>query len=722
MATAISFRHGNTQEHNNFTAGVLAEITVDTTEKTLYVHSGDGTKGTPLAKGDLTNVDSTIFTNRFGLLKDNLLNFNGKDYSTDIESLGTDIAKYLGLVTKDELIGDGFAKSDMSNVDTVDLATGAGTLNKHKGKNLAYSDLSNLSSNAIENNHILKDDLSNITETGTSFIQNSIDLSPYDTITDVNNKISSVNNNFANYQLKSEKSIDIPSFNDNDHYPTSKAVSNYVDNVLTENVARIDLSNIISWDMATASTTTYKYSVQILGVGTGYEQGDVIKTGITYKDPNDPSITDEVELIVLSVASGTIISVKTDPNLADKQLDPEYTFTDEDPVSSSKHGTGASFKITTTVNGEAGNLLTRTEASETYASKSLESTVSTHTSNSTIHVTAANKTTWNNKQNAITLSNKLSSDLVDDIDKTNKFVTDTDKENWNNKVNQTDATSKIYATDNTGAQTTLSYTDSNTASTVVMRNASSQINIAQTPTANNHAASKKYVDDNTNNKVIKNADITGATHTKITYDSKGLVTSGADLEASDIPNLTLSKITDVTATATELNKLKDLTTTKTELDYVHGVTSAIQNQLNNKQELLGGGTANTVLTNSGTKGIVNETALATVAISGSYNDLSDKPNIPAEQVNADWTATSGKAQILNKPSGILTTASVSSTFDTTATTVPINAAAVDSKNFVAGEKGSSNIRPTKIAVYNTDAEALAASTENTDWVCFSLGQ
>lgn len=41
--------------------------------------------------------------------------------------------------------------------------------------------------------------------------------------------------------------------------------------------------------------------------------------------------------------------------------------------------------------------------------------------------------------------------------------------------------------------------------------------------------------------------------------------------------------------------------------------------------------------------------LAAVATSGSYNDLVDTPTIPAEQVNADWNATSGKAQILNKP-------------------------------------------------------------------------
>jgi hypothetical protein len=45
------------------------------------------------------------------------------------------------------------------------------------------------------------------------------------------------------------------------------------------------------------------------------------------------------------------------------------------------------------------------------------------------------------------------------------------------------------------------------------------------------------------NSVIANTVITGATHTKITYDSKGLVTSGVDLSASDIPSLDWSKIT-----------------------------------------------------------------------------------------------------------------------------------------------------------------------------------
>lgn len=48
-------------------------------------------------------------------------------------------------------------------------------------------------------------------------------------------------------------------------------------------------------------------------------------------------------------------------------------------------------------------------------------------------------------------------------------------------------------------------------------------------------------------------------------------------------------------------------------------------------------------------GKANIADLAGVAFSGSYNDLNNKPSIPAEQVNADWNATSGKARILNKP-------------------------------------------------------------------------
>ena len=46
---------------------------------------------------------------------------------------------------------------------------------------------------------------------------------------------------------------------------------------------------------------------------------------------------------------------------------------------------------------------------------------------------------------------------------------------------------------------------------------------------------------------------------------------------------------------------------------------------------------------------VNPSSLATVATSGDYDDLLNKPSIPAAQVNSDWNAVSGVAEILNKP-------------------------------------------------------------------------
>jgi hypothetical protein len=52
---------------------------------------------------------------------------------------------------------------------------------------------------------------------------------------------------------------------------------------------------------------------------------------------------------------------------------------------------------------------------------------------------------------------------------------------------------------------------------------------------------------------------------------------------------------------------------------------------------------------SGPSQILNKPALAAVATSGSYNDLSNKPAIPAAQVNSDWNAAAGAALILNKP-------------------------------------------------------------------------
>ena len=56
-------------------------------------------------------------------------------------------------------------------------------------------------------------------------------------------------------------------------------------------------------------------------------------------------------------------------------------------------------------------------------------------------------------------------------------------------------------------------------------------------------AAAKAAQSTADKAVVANTAITGGTHTKITYDKKGLVTAGADLEAADIPDLAADKIT-----------------------------------------------------------------------------------------------------------------------------------------------------------------------------------
>lgn len=77
-------------------------------------------------------------------------------------------------------------------------------------------------------------------------------------------------------------------------------------------------------------------------------------------------------------------------------------------------------------------------------------------------------------------------------------------------------------------------------------------------------------------KVDENTAITGATKTKITYDSKGLVTAGADLTATDLP------------TGIDATKIADGTVTNAEFQYIGGLTSDAQTQIDGKQATITG--------------------------------------------------------------------------------------------------------------------------------------
>lgn len=93
--------------------------------------------------------------------------------------------------------------------------------------------------------------------------------------------------------------------------------------------------------------------------------------------------------------------------------------------------------------------------------------------------------------------------------------------------------------------------------------------------------------------------VTAGTYKSVTVNAAGHVVGGSNPTtlsgygitdaASKSHSHTVSNITDLTATAAELNKMDGVTATTTELNYVDGVTSNIQSQLNAKQASVTGG-------------------------------------------------------------------------------------------------------------------------------------
>lgn len=101
-------------------------------------------------------------------------------------------------------------------------------------------------------------------------------------------------------------------------------------------------------------------------------------------------------------------------------------------------------------------------------------------------------------------------------------------------------------------------------------------NVNNTSDANKPVSTAQQ--DALNAKVTANAAISPATKPKITFDAKGLVTSGDLLDETDIP------------TGINANKIGTGVVSTTEFEYLNGVTSAIQTQIDAKQATLVSGT------------------------------------------------------------------------------------------------------------------------------------
>lgn len=163
-----------------------------------------------------------------------------------------------------------------------------------------------------------------------------------------------------------------------------------------------------------------------------------------------------------------------------------------------------------------------------------------------------------------------------------------------------------------------------------------------------------------NTFVQKNDSILGSTKTKITYDSKGLVTSGTDLAESDIPTLSQSKITNLTSdlagkssTSHNHSGVYEPAISKSTglLSWTGSAWAWIANNFLtssslktvNGNNLVGSGD---ITISGGVTSVAGKTGVVTLV----KNDITDFPTIPAAQVQSDWNAVSGMGVILNKPS------------------------------------------------------------------------
>lgn len=132
------------------------------------------------------------------------------------------------------------------------------------------------------------------------------------------------------------------------------------------------------------------------------------------------------------------------------------------------------------------------------------------------------------------------------------------------------------------------------------------------------------------------------------------------------------------------------------------------NDLSNKPSIP---TQTSDLTNDGSDGTsvyVEADELAAVATSGSYNDLSNKPTIPAAQVNSDWNATSGVAEILNKPAIPSKTSDLTNDNGYVNATQAANAAPVQSVN---GNTGAVNLTAADVNAL-PDSTAIPSKTSD----------
>ncbi len=273
--------------------------------------------------------------------------------------------------------------------------------------------------------------------------------------------------------------------------------------------------------------------------------------------------------------------------------------------------------------------------------------------------TTARTNADNGLQTKITKNTDDITDLRNDVDGLAKVATSGSYNDLSDKPTIGNAILTITRNNESAGNFTANATENKTINIAVPVSAS---DVNALPDSTKYGASFTLAMDSTTYKISaslkdQNGDVLGAVQT-IDLPLESVVVSGAYDAATKEVVLTLEDGSEIRFSVadlvdglqteiTETNKLSaDLVDDSTSVNKF--VTSAEKNTWNGKQDAI---SDLATIRAGASKGAtaVQPADLAKVATSGSYNDLSNKPTIPAAQVNSDWDATSGVAQILNKP-------------------------------------------------------------------------
>lgn len=315
--TSIQLRKGNTAENLAFT-GAIAEVSADLgtdstgtdINTTLRLHNGVIPGGIPMARADLTNVTTKTLASSRDLYGDKNLAYadlsNIEELEdTDQQHIVRDYMHAYGLALNSQIeeLDNSKANRTMDNVDTSTLATGEGETGKHSGKNLAYADMSNVTtvdlatSTGHDGKNLAYYDLNNINTTNLIKATNTrpstmsgpvIAAADLSNVTDntIKDRLDNLN---VEYITHKKNSINPKSTSITIDYPTTGAIIEYVEDELNKlDYMNPNFDNASTWEPLYGKTGTQL--IYNNNVDNFTATGSNFTTKSSYKEANIPAI------------------------------------------------------------------------------------------------------------------------------------------------------------------------------------------------------------------------------------------------------------------------------------------------------------------------------------------------------------------------------------------------------------------------------------------------